>query len=94
MNKAVAQAAKSNLLRQALIILASTLVGFYAGGGYRLQNTPLSEILVVHHSQGDDLGTDIIAYTTMFIYCGGLGAITGAAISTITLFTLSKRKKT
>lgn len=81
-------------MRQALIVLASTLVGFYAGGGYRLHNTQLGELFVRHHSQGDDLGTDIISYTTMFIFCGGAGAVAGAGLSGLALLVLGKRKKT
>ena len=80
--------------RTALIILASTVVGFYGGGGYRLHNTQLGELFVRHHSQGDDLGTDVISYTTMFIFCGGAGAVAGAGLSSLALFALAKRKKT
>jgi len=87
------QTTKSKFLQQSLIVVVSTVLGFYAGGGYRLQNTQISDIFVIHHSQGDDLGTDIIAYTTMFIFFGGLGAVTGAGISTLALVALSKRKK-
>jgi len=87
------QTTKSKFLQQSLIVVVSTVLGFYAGGGYRLQNTQISDIFVIHHSQGDDLGTDIIAYTTMFTFFGGLGAVTGAGISTLALVALSKRKK-
>ena len=80
--------------RNTLIIVVFTVIGFYAGGGYRLHNTQLGELFVRHHSQGDDLGTDIISYTTMFIFCGGAGAMAGAGLSSLALFALSKRKKT
>ena len=87
------QPTKSRSLRQALIIGVCTVIGFYVGGGFRLQNTPISDIFVVHHHQGEDFSADIIAYTTMFVFFGGLGAVTGAGISTLALFALSKRKK-
>lgn len=93
MNKPVARTEKSKLLRHSLIILASILLGFYIGGGYRLHNTQLGELFVRHHSQGDDLGTDIISYTTMFLFCGGAGAVAGAGLSSLALFALAKRKK-
>lgn len=79
--------------RNALIIIASTVVGFYAGGGYRLQNSPIDELFVIHHSQGDDLSTDIYAYEMMFIFCGGAGAVAGAGLSSLTLYVLTKYKK-
>lgn len=79
--------------RNALIIIASTIVGFYAGGGFRLQNASVAEIFVIHHSQGDDLATDISSYVIMFMFCGGAGAVAGAGLSSLTLYVLTKYKK-
>lgn len=70
------------------------IVGFYAGGGYRLQNANWSEFFTIHHSQGDDLATDISSYLVTFIFCGGAGAIAGAGLSGLALYALDKRKKT
>lgn len=80
--------------RNTLIIVVFTVINFYAGGGYRLHNAQPGELFARHHSQGDDLDTDIIWYTTMFIFCGGAGAVAGAGLSSLALFAPSKRKKT
>ena len=80
-------------MKNALIVLAVTLVCFVAGGGYRLFNTSIEDIIHPHHAQGDDLSTDIYAYEMMFIFCGGAGAVVGAGVSILTLYLLSKRKK-
>lgn len=80
--------------RNALIIVVSTIVGFYAGGGFRLQNAHINELFEIHHSQGDDLATDISSYAMMFIFCGGAGAVAGAGLSSLALYAITKRKKT
>lgn len=80
--------------RNALIIMASMFVGFYAGGGYRLQSVNWSEFFTIRHSQGDDLATDISSYLVTFIFCGGAGAGAGAGLSGLALFALEKRKRT
>lgn len=79
--------------RNALIIFAFTIIGFYVGGGYRLLGTSFNSLFKIHHSQGDDLATDLYAYTMMFIFCGGAGALTGAGLSSLILFAAANAKK-
>ena len=82
-----------NTVRNVLIIISSTVIGFCWGGGYRLQNVPVEELFVVHHHQGEDESTDIYAYIMRFILFGGAGAVAGAGLSVVTLYVLTKLKK-
>lgn len=85
---------KSVRIRNALIITACTVIGFIAGGGYRLLGSPIDEMFVIHHSQGDDLATDIYAYQMMFIFCGGAGAVGGFTLASLAIFLWTKFRKT
>jgi len=93
MNKPAAQTAKSNLLRQTLIVLAVTVLSFFAGGGYRWWNAPIEDILHPHHAQGDDLSTDIYSFIMTFVFCGGASGLAGACISALALYLIEKKNK-